>query len=112
MAMKPMLVRFTLGLCTAIAGCSLLAGTAMAQAERTDKNPPRASEQATAAPAPRAPVPIVTNARMAALIQAGGTLIKQKNVLAVSHPATGIYCIKPTAASVASPRPRYSGKIV
>ena len=71
----------------------------MAQAERTDKNPPRASEQATAAPAPRAPVPIVTNARMAALIQAGGTLIKQKNVLAVSHPATGIYCIKPTAAS-------------
>jgi hypothetical protein len=99
MAMKPTLIRFTLGLCTAVAGSALLAGAAMAQAERTEKNPPRASDQTTAAPAQLAPVPIVTNARMAALIQAGGTLIKQKNVEAVSHPATGIYCIKPTAAS-------------
>jgi hypothetical protein len=97
----PVRIAFRLGI--ALASLTILAGTAMAQDARTDKNPPRASDQKTAAPAPLAPTAIVTNARMAGLIQAGGTLIKQKNVEAVSHPATGVYCIKPTAASGIAP---------
>ena len=99
MRTNPTLPRFALQLCAAAASLTFLASAAMAQAERTEKGPPRASDQKTAAAAPLAPAPIVTNARMAALIQSGGTLIKQKNVEAVSHPGTGIYCIKPTAAS-------------
>jgi hypothetical protein len=31
-----------------------------------------------------------------AVIGQGGSIIRSKNVAAVSHPSTGVYCIKPT----------------
>jgi hypothetical protein len=93
--MKPTSVRSGLRLCALSAALSLTAGAAMAQ---TEKDLPRSSDQAQEAIAPKA-VAAAPNARLAALIQSGGTVIREKGVLSVTHPKTGIYCIKPDAST-------------
>ncbi len=94
MKMEPTSVRFGLRLCALSAALSLVAGAAMAQ----EKNPPRAKDQAQAAAAPKAAA-AAPNARLAALVQAGGNLIRHKNVQGIARPQTGIYCIRPMAAA-------------
>ena len=90
--------RFALRLCTIGAALSLIAGSAMAQ---TNQDPPRATSSEAATP--RIPA-VAPNARMAALVQSGGTLIREFNVAGISRPRTGIYCIRPTVASGVNPR--------
>ena len=38
------------------------------------------------------------NSRIAAFVQAGGTVVRSKNITGVSHPSTGVYCIDPAAS--------------
>jgi hypothetical protein len=93
--MKMTSARFALRLCVASAALSLVAGAAMAQAEKT---PARAKDANTITP--QAVVAAVApNAQLVALVRGGGQIIMQKNVDSVSNPATGIYCIRPAAAA-------------
>ena len=89
--------RFALRLCTMGAALSLIAGSAIAQPEQ---KMPRAKGSEAATPRYPAAAP---NARMAALVRAGGTLIREFNVGAISRPRTGVYCITPSAASGINP---------
>jgi hypothetical protein len=90
-----------LQLCVLTAALSLLAGAAAA------KDPPREKDGVTApalgappAPAAAAQAP---NARLVALIKAGGKIVKHKGVDSVTRSGTGIYCIKPLASTGIDP---------
>src|SRR3972149_4020528 len=75
---------------------------AAAQTAETGQQRPRENTGGAAplAPAPLAPVAAdAPNARLAALIRYGGTVIRQKGVSSVTRIARGVYCIAPTGAS-------------
>ena len=82
----------------AAAGVALLAlSPAGAQERGAEKAGDREGTQSTAAAAraaaaadARAP-----NARLAALVDSGGRLVRGKNVAGVSNPEPGVYCIRP-----------------
>jgi hypothetical protein len=40
------------------------------------------------------------NSRIAAFVQAGGSVVRSKGIDGVSHPSTGVYCIDPTVATL------------
>jgi hypothetical protein len=68
------------------------------------KDQPRAngSEGARMAVAP-AVVADAPNARVAALIRRDLTIVRNKNVVSVTRPARGVYCILPTVAAGITP---------
>jgi hypothetical protein len=91
---------------------ALLSGALCAVASAQDasssakvKDQPRASDSAqpnaAAVPALVADAP---NARLAALIRRDLTIVRNKNVMSVTRPAVGVYCILPTAASGINPQ--------
>ncbi len=41
------------------------------------------------------------NARIAAVVQSGGAVVRSKGIAAVTHPSTGVYCIDPAASTFA-----------
>ena len=45
-----------------------------------------------------------SNARLAAVIRQGGSIIRSKGVQSVTNPFFGTYCVRPTAASGVNPR--------
>jgi hypothetical protein len=48
-----------------------------------------------------APVgPVTTRAFLTATVQQGGTILHSKGVAIVAHPSVGIYCVKPSAATL------------
>lgn len=74
-----------------------IAASATAWAAGGKPHDPKATAALGAIPA-AASVP--TNAaRVTALIQRGGTLIRGKNVASVSHPTTGTYCVRPSSTA-------------
>jgi hypothetical protein len=85
-------------LCALSAALCLIAGAATAE---TAKNQPRDKAGAKAPLA--AVVADAPNARLAALIKAGGELIRNKGVASVTRITTGVYCIRPTNASGINP---------
>lgn len=99
MRMRP--ARLPLQLCALSAALSLIAGAAAAQ---NDKNPPREKGAGSAAAAP-VPARAVSapNVRLAALIKAGGGVVRKKGVDKVERIGKGIYCIRPTNASGVDP---------
>jgi hypothetical protein len=105
MKMELKSARFGLRACALGAALSLIAGAAMAQNEKsTENDPPRAKDLPQADAAPKAAVVVnAPNARLAGLIQAGGTLIRQKNIAKVTRPKRGIYCILPASGSGVAP---------
>jgi hypothetical protein len=79
----------------------LLCSAAVAQGREPARAPATAVAPSVVPPATVADAP---NARMAALIRPPGVLILNKGVQTVTNPATGIYCILPTAASGITPK--------
>jgi hypothetical protein len=100
MKMELTSTRVALRVCALSAALSLIASAATAQTER-EKGPPRAKDAPAATP--RAAVAVAPNARLTALVQAGGTVIRSKGVQGVARVDTGTYCIRPTAASGVNP---------
>ena len=93
--------RFSLRLCVLSAALSLAAGAAMAQ---TGNNPPRQKDGGKAATAAAAPIPATApNARLAALIEAGGRLVRNKGVRSVTRIQRGVYCILPESSTGIDP---------
>jgi hypothetical protein len=92
--------RAALRVCALSAALSLVADTAMTQTER-DQGPPRAKDETAATP--RATVAAAPNARLAALVRGGGTVIRSKGVQGVARVDTGVYCIRPAAGSGVNP---------
>jgi hypothetical protein len=82
-----------------IASAAFLASSPALAAE---KAPPRAKDTGEAATAVEGRV-AAPNARLAALIAAGGNIIEQKGVQSVARIAQGVYCIRPTASSGVDP---------
>jgi hypothetical protein len=39
------------------------------------------------------------NARIAAFVQAGGSVVRSKGIAAVTHPSTGLYCLDPSSST-------------
>ena len=78
----------------ALALFAVSAASAQEEGARDDNK--RAATRAIVAEAP--------NARLAALIDAGGAIIRQKGVANVVRISEGQYCIRPTAASGVNPR--------
>jgi hypothetical protein len=39
------------------------------------------------------------NARIAAVVQSGGAVVRSKGIAAVTHPSTGLYCIDPAPST-------------
>src|SRR5262245_41697211 len=99
MATKLTSARFTTVVCAL--GLTLsIAGSARAQeAQDPDQNAPQRAAESPGDAEPRVIAATAPNARMAALIRAGGVIISQRGVARVRNPRTGIYCILPTAAT-------------
>ena len=76
------------------------AGAAAAQKAETSQQPPREGAGRASSVSPAAAVAAdAPNARLAALIRFGGTVIRKKGVSSVTRIATGVYCILPQAAT-------------
>jgi hypothetical protein len=82
------------GMALAFLTCS----TALAADEKT---PPRAKDSRDQAIESRVAAP---NARLAALIAAGGKIVQNKGVESVKRIDTGTYCIKPKASTGIDPK--------
>lgn len=93
--------RGLLALGVAIAATALTTSAVTALARDTDQTPDR--HQGTTQADQRIPAQ-APNARLAALIDSGGTVIRQKGVRAVRLINTGVYCIWPTAATNIQPQ--------
>ena len=74
-------------------GIGSLAGSAFAGGSSNDGGSGVAVQAIGGAAAP--------NARIAAFVQAGGTVVRSKGVAAVTHPSAGVYCIDPATAGFA-----------
>lgn len=99
--MRMRTARFPLQLCALSAALLLVAGAATAQ---TGKKPPREKGPGSAAAAPVPPfASSAPSVRLAALIKAGGGLVKNKGVDSVERIDTGIYCILPKSSTGIDP---------
>jgi len=77
----------------ALLGVGALAGSAVAGGESSN-DPMSGGATALAVGGAQAP-----NARIAAFVQSGGTVVRSKGISGVSHPSTGVYCIDPAAST-------------
>ena len=86
--------RSVLNAALAIIACSMASATANALPRAKDSS----SSSAVATITAQAP-----NARLAALIAAGGKIVRNKGVASVTRLSTGVYCIKPAASTGIDP---------
>lgn len=79
----------------ALAACSAQA----APQRPSPQERPTRHHQTTASITPHAIGGAASNARLAAIIDAGGSVVRSKGVQSVTHPYVGAYCIRPSSTS-------------
>ena len=79
-----------------IVGALVLGGSALALGGGSSNDSSSASARTSALAIGGAQAP---NARIAAFVQAGGTVVRSKGINAVTHPSTGLYCIDPASST-------------
>jgi hypothetical protein len=88
-----------------LVGLLLTISTAAADADQSrPQTPTRPARQHEARSATAMAAVAVANARLAAIIDQGGVVIRSKGVQSVTNPFIGTYCIRPTSASGVNPR--------
>jgi hypothetical protein len=83
--------------------CAAAAQTA--QTPPVNQPPPRESDGSTPAKAPvgAAVVAEAPNARLAGLVRAGGTIVRNKGISSITRIGVGVYCILPVASTGITP---------
>ena len=72
----------------ALLGVGALAGSAVAGGGSSNDSASKSTERAVGGAA-------APNSRIAAFVQAGGTVVRSKGITGVSHPSAGVYCVDP-----------------